>query len=312
MDYKCFKCKEAILHHPLMCEACGTSMCLHCSNDEFDVPFCDDCIDLQTVQLDIAVSVKCSVYDCNDWAVVTQPCISAETHDNPILLSKKAVRKLKAGKTLPKKELKECGQMAIYCKNHISTCLVCTKVLCPLCAMRKICWQDGKLCGICKKIHPMDNLSFCEVCGKCCCVECIDGDRMEKWAGYIMCRSHRKYCRKCRSDKYEVPTFKCQMIGCDDYSCIRTCQFKSLLKENIYVCHGHIAMCLMCANLYPLTNSKKIKFRDGFRIDCCSNCYGPNLDSMNTLMICLRRLNIPIPKDVLGHIFKFLIDGQIL
>jgi hypothetical protein len=127
----------------------------------------------------------------------------------------------------------------------------------------------------------------------------------------MMCRSHRVHCTICRSDRYETPTFKCQFIGCKEYSCVRTCQFSSLVPDvKIYVCHGHIGGCFLCHKKFPLTNEKRIYFRNGAIIASCTNCYIPLNQSITGVLLCLKRLQWSIPKNVQEIIFKFLIPGQ--
>jgi hypothetical protein len=317
MDCKCYKCDVTLTHFPLLCDMCGISMCLQCCNDDFAIPICEVCIDIQQAQLSASERTRCVEKDCNKWATISQPCISAETPENIVILSKKAFRKLKNGKQLPIKtaeNLKECGAMANYCDEHVKKCMTCDKIICSYCSERKICWQDGQVCGFCQRILPKDSLHVYEVCGNTCCQRCADtNDRIDIWAGYSMCKRHRKHCDTCKSDKYKANTFKCQIPHCNDYSCIRTCQFPSLITPSakIYVCHDHIATCLMCYMKYPLTNEKKINFRDGISIHCCTNCYIPNREASDWLLLCLHRMNIRVPRNVLDYIFKLMVVKQI-
>jgi len=47
MDSKCYKCDIVLPHFPLMCDMCGLKMCLRCCDNDFDIPICEICIDIQ-------------------------------------------------------------------------------------------------------------------------------------------------------------------------------------------------------------------------------------------------------------------------
>jgi len=291
-------------------------MCLRCCDNDFDIPICEICIDIQKANLIASERVKCIHPGCQKWATISRPCISAETPEQRVTKYQTNSKKKKKGKKLINK-LKVCGCMANYCDEHINKCKICDKILCLNCADHEICWQDGKPCEFCMNILPNKNLHICEICAKPCCDICSSksyGGPIDIWGGYSMCKSHKEFCNTCKSDKYKIERFKCQVLNCRDYSCIRTCQFESIINTDskIYVCHYHTGSCSMCFKTYPLTNNQKFKFKDRSNINCCTNCYIPIQKAVNCLLLCLSRGNMYIPGDILDYIIKLIVVDQIV
>lgn len=309
MDQTCYKCNTAIYYNPLQCDLCGVNICLSCCDDNI---ICENCKIVQEANMINYVEVKCTdITDgirCDQVAVMNQDCSSN-------------IKKYS-------KKVRKCTTPAQFCVKHIKRCLTCKDFICEKCYTNsQACWNDSHECYFCYEHYG--SVRSCGVCDKKACHKCIS--RKMDFIGQHeipICFTHRENCSKCGLSVYNAKFMRCQFKvnnkQCENGTCVNGWFDSNLngkviswgtstvttIGKKIYVCHKHITKCLICDMSFPMTNSRTIKFRNGMLLTVCTNCYKSLQSMIDAVLICLRRQNLYVPRDVFGIILGYVIDGN--
>lgn len=286
----CVNCADKFRYIPFICDLCGGSMCINCTNAD-GTSFCENCKDIQAVSYELAKpQPKCDY--CNENALFVQPC-------TPVKNNKKGARKKHT-----------CVEIIQVCKDHINKCGTCGIMLCKCCAKYQRCKKHLEYCASNAHFVPAEQIVHCANCGKKQCNVCYEyrsiyTANVRLSSTLMLCSSHITRC-KCTQLIYDAPHFVCGFSGCNTIAC-QAGWFKSLIGEQIYACHNHTSECPFCDKIYPDVNQKNIKFRgDKHSWICCSNCWGLFYNGViGFLSIWMWNDSAAkLPKDVLDMIFR--------
>lgn len=308
MEQACNKCKNPILHIPLLCEICDVPLCLQCADD---VTLCDSCVNVQMAMAVDAKKIKCSDPNCEEWAIVNQTCSSIVVSNGP------KVRRQRRRIVNNKPDYVKCSEDVTYCAKHIKRCQVCKNIICMKCYDRGGCWKDCVPCGFCFERYETEQMKTCTICNKFACKICV-GKKFDVSTGneIYACGEHRKECDNCKKSLYHTPILQCDYVDakfgrCNMISC-RSGWFQSFVTQKvIHACHNHICVCFLCDLMFPATNARIIKFRGGLIFHICSNCYKLTQMRIDLLLVHLKRSNISMPRDVIALILGSLFSDEV-
>jgi hypothetical protein len=259
---------------------------MNCADDD-DIGFCQNCIEIQEVTLDLAKTQPKCTY-CDNDALFIEECLPLQKSTNDIICTKKVQ----------------------VCKDHIVKCTECDKIICKDCAVNGRCNLHMEWCPSGFHYVLPSIIMSCANCNKKQCCSCltkshrITGEYRIGWT-HTLCSRHVGKC-SCGSMLYDAPIFRCTFNDCEQVSC-DSGWFKSLKSTMIYACHDHRTECPICNRKYPIINACLITLKgvNGTQ-QCCVNCY--SLFKNGVVGLLASRLHISfirmIPKDILNMIFR--------